>query len=229
MKESTRWRSALPLPFFIFFFFSAPLPLKISCPCRSWPHSLPLTCIFIWRPTPGPQCLRSPRREGRVFCRDIVPSVYSIPLVVGFSHPPYPATQGDLPKARVAHSCSFDPVEGDIYLWGGFTGELSRLADFYVYNCETSFWRRLSLEGNDEGPPARAFHSAIFHEGALYLFSGANGDIRYNDVWRYQVGVTVLPAWGFSVVNRELVHPLCVCVYDVMLLLLLFLFKPKLY
>ncbi|CAM9689452.1 unnamed protein product, partial [Sphacelaria rigidula] len=34
-------------------------------------------------------------------------------------------------------------------------------------------------------PPARAFHSAVFHDGSLYLFSGANGDIRYNDVWRY--------------------------------------------
>lgn len=95
--------------------------------------------------------------------------------------------QGDLPKARVAHSCSFDPVGGDIYLWGGFTGELSRLADFYVYNCKTSCWRRLVMEGGDASPPARAFHSAVFHDGALYLFSGANGDIRYNDVWRYQV------------------------------------------
>lgn len=87
----------------------------------------------------------------------------------------------------MAHSCSFDPVGGDIYLWGGFTGELSRLADFYVYNCKTSCWRRLVMEGGDASPPARAFHSAVFHDGALYLFSGANGDIRYNDVWRYQV------------------------------------------
>ncbi|CAB1101283.1 unnamed protein product [Ectocarpus sp. CCAP 1310/34] len=95
--------------------------------------------------------------------------------------------KGDLPKARVAHSCSFDPVGGDIYLWGGFTGELSRLADFYVYNCKSACWRRLVMEGGDASPPARAFHSAVFHDGALYLFSGANGDIRYNDVWRYQV------------------------------------------
>ena len=96
-------------------------------------------------------------------------------------------SQGDIPKARVAHSCSLDPVKGDIYVWGGFTGELSRLADFYVYNCETSFWTRLHPNGTEMGPPARAFHSAVFHNGALYLFSGANGDIRYNDVWRYQV------------------------------------------
>lgn len=95
--------------------------------------------------------------------------------------------QGELPKARVAHSCSFDPVEGDIYLWGGFTGELSRLSDFYVYRCKTATWRKLPAEAGETAPPARAFHSAVFHEGSLYLFSGANGDIRYNDVWRYQV------------------------------------------
>ena len=93
----------------------------------------------------------------------------------------------------MAHSCSFDPVGGDIYLWGGFTGELSRLADFYVYNCKTSCWRRLVMEGGDASPPARAFHSAVFHDGALYLFSGANGDIRYNDVWRYQVRLASVP------------------------------------
>ena len=92
----------------------------------------------------------------------------------------------------MAHSCSFDSVGGDIYLWGGFTGELSRLADFFVYNCKTACWRRLVMEGGDASPPARAFHSAVFHNGALYLFSGANGDIRYNDVWRYQVGAVRL-------------------------------------
>ncbi|CAM9398958.1 unnamed protein product [Discosporangium mesarthrocarpum] len=95
--------------------------------------------------------------------------------------------KGEMPKARVAHSCSFDPVGGDIYLWGGFTGELSRLADFYAFSCATSTWKRLNSPGGEPSPPARAFHSAVFHEGSLYLFSGANGDIRYNDVWRYQV------------------------------------------
>ncbi len=36
-------------------------------------------------------------------------------------------------------------------------------------------------------PAARAFHSAVYHEGAIYLFAGANGDIRYNDVWKYEI------------------------------------------
>lgn len=119
--------------------------------------------------------------------------------------------QGELPKARVAHSCSFDSVEGEIYLWGGFTGELSRLEDFYVYNCKSSTWRRLTTEGGEASPPARAFHSAVFHEGSLYLFSGANGDIRYNDVWRYQV---IFKRRGRSIVipPPRSVHLRCLCV-----------------
>ncbi|CAM9434454.1 unnamed protein product [Chrysoparadoxa australica] len=94
---------------------------------------------------------------------------------------------GDIPKARVAHSCSYDPEGHTIYLWGGFTGELSRLSDFFAFDIATGSWSEVTTADDNDEPPARAFHSAIFHEGALYLFSGANGDVRYNDVWKYQV------------------------------------------
>ncbi|CAM9188719.1 unnamed protein product [Phaeothamnion confervicola] len=97
---------------------------------------------------------------------------------------------GDIPKARVAHSCSYDPVGGDIYLWGGFTSELSRLQDFYAFNVASGTWRHIETDDRT-CPPARAFHCAVFHEGSLYLFSGANGDVRYSDVWRYQVRTEV--------------------------------------
>ncbi|CAM9559870.1 unnamed protein product, partial [Discosporangium mesarthrocarpum] len=118
---------------------------------------------------------------------------------------------GELPKARVAHSCSFDKDTDTIYLWGGFTSELSRLQDFYTFHCPTATWQQVVAGGNAAGaylaaapaaestaavataecmPPARAFHSAIFYRGALYVFSGANGDVRYSDVWRFKVRTT---------------------------------------
>ncbi|KAG5182529.1 hypothetical protein JKP88DRAFT_164369 [Tribonema minus] len=112
------------------------------------------------------------------------------------------ATSGDVPKSRVAHSCCYDAGTGTIFLWGGFTSELSRLQDFYTLHCETATWRAAAalapavVSGVVPAaaaaaaaaalPPARAFHAACFFEDALYVFSGANGDVRYSDVWRYQ-------------------------------------------
>ncbi|CAN0328758.1 unnamed protein product [Ectocarpus sp. 12 AP-2014] len=109
--------------------------------------------------------------------------------------------KGELPKARVAHSCSFDAETDTIYLWGGFTSELSRLQDFFGFHCPTATWVRMAEEPTQApvaggatdlvgAPPARAFHSAAFFQGGLYVFSGANGDVRYSDVWRFQVRST---------------------------------------
>jgi Rab9 effector protein with kelch motifs len=134
-----------------------------------------------------------------------------------------PSMSGDIPKARVAHSCSFDEETSTIYLWGGFTGELSRLQDFFSFNTQTAEWSEIKLPpaeppvapagaanhpANSSGAPcapyARAFHSAVFHKGALYVFSGANGDVRYNDVWRYAVRSTP-PSLGV-LAARALLH-----------------------
>lgn len=109
--------------------------------------------------------------------------------------------KGEMPKARVAHSCNYDPETDAIYLWGGFTSELSRLQDFFAFHRSTATWVQIAeapMQAPVAGgaadllgaPPARAFHSAAFFRGALYVFSGANGDVRYSDVWRFQVRTT---------------------------------------
>ncbi|KAG5191831.1 hypothetical protein JKP88DRAFT_174058 [Tribonema minus] len=129
-----------------------------------------------------------------------------------------PAMGGEVPRARVAHSCSFDPATSTIYLWGGFTGELSRLQDFFAYDTARAEWAEIKTPPADAAAPsagaaaaaaaaapyARAFHSAVFHDGALYVFSGANGDVRYNDVWRFKVRSTP-PALGV-LAARALLH-----------------------
>lgn len=105
--------------------------------------------------------------------------------------------KGEVPKARVAHSCRFDPDSGFIFLWGGFTTELSRLQDFFGFHCPSATWVRINEETAQApaaggvinpaaSPPSRAFHSAAFFRGSLYIFSGANGDVRYSDVWRFR-------------------------------------------
>jgi Kelch motif len=165
----------------------------------------------------GGGCFKPEQSTIDLYCLDLHTLVWEQPL-----------SAGDVPKSRVAHSCSYDAESSTIYLWGGFTSELSRLQDFYAFDCATGVWtdmnsvqeapvpqssgasqlqaaQSVQLQAPASGgtaalplpaaaavaapivPPARAFHSAVFHKGALYVFSGANGDVRYSDVWRYQV------------------------------------------
>jgi Kelch motif len=165
----------------------------------------------------GGGCFKPEQSTIDLYCLDLHTLVWEQPL-----------SAGDVPKSRVAHSCSYDAETSTIYLWGGFTSELSRLQDFYAFDCATGVWtdmnsvqeapvpqssgasqqlqaQSVQLQAPASGgtaalplpaaaalaapvvPPARAFHSAVFHKGALYVFSGANGDVRYSDVWRYQV------------------------------------------
>ncbi|CAM9514931.1 unnamed protein product [Choristocarpus tenellus] len=136
----------------------------------------------------GGGCFKPEQSSIDLYCLDLVTLVWEETEM-----------KGELPKARVAHSCSFDLETDTIYLWGGFTSELSRLQDFFTFHCPTKTWAQVEgIAGPNAGvvapavttedtPPARAFHSAIFYLGGLYVFSGANGDVRYSDVWRFQV------------------------------------------
>ncbi len=93
---------------------------------------------------------------------------------------------GDVPQARVAHTCCYDEDAKSIYIWGGFTSELSRLQDFCAYHVPSNTWTRITspqpkvlhgakgssrtsttegIEEERDSPPARAFHSAVFYDG----------------------------------------------------------------
>lgn len=134
-------------------------------------------CMYVL----GGGCFKPEQRIIDLYCLNLLTLEWSTP-----------AMAGEIPKARVAHSCSYDEETSCIYLWGGFTSELNRLDDFFCFNTITGEWSEIIApqELSDSRPDKRAFHSAIFHNGALYIFSGANGDVRYNDVWRYQVRST---------------------------------------
>jgi Galactose oxidase, central domain len=40
---------------------------------------------------------------------------------------------------------------------------------------------------------ARSFHSSVFVNGSVYLFSGSNGTEKFSDVWKFQVRETPPP------------------------------------
>ncbi len=105
-------------------------------------------------------------------------------------------TNGDIPQGRVAHSCSYDPVEGSVYVWGGFTSGLTCVPSLDKFIFETKTWVRLDKcrESRDEGdlktkspsPIARSFHGSSFLNGALYAFFGSNGSHKLRDIWAWR-------------------------------------------
>ncbi|CAM9906177.1 unnamed protein product, partial [Heterosigma akashiwo] len=102
---------------------------------------------------------------------------------------------GDLPEARVAHTCQYDEVSGLVYMFGGFTKALERLGDFYSFDVRTHRWAQIDPTANKTRPnqqpapmiSARAFHACCLHHGSLYLFGGADGETRFADVWQFAI------------------------------------------
>eukprot|EP00638_Chattonella_subsalsa_P008261 CAMPEP_0117740486 /NCGR_PEP_ID=MMETSP0947-20121206/4371_1 /TAXON_ID=44440 /ORGANISM="Chattonella subsalsa, Strain CCMP2191" /LENGTH=368 /DNA_ID=CAMNT_0005556611 /DNA_START=2084 /DNA_END=3187 /DNA_ORIENTATION=- len=94
------------------------------------------------------------------------------------------AVMGVVPCARVSHTADYDEDSGLLFVGGGFNYDLVRLDDFYVLDLSSSFleWRCITKSQN-ERPSARAFHASCLHDGALWLFGGADGPLRFNDTW----------------------------------------------
>ena len=103
------------------------------------------------------------------------------------------ATRGQIPRARVAHSCAYDEAGADVYMFGGFTTELHCLRDFYSFSLQTHTWTRIAAPQLSAVPSARSFHSSVFYEGAVYIFSGSNGKDKFSDVWSYRVRARIPP------------------------------------
>jgi len=97
-------------------------------------------------------------------------------------------TTGQVPQARVAHTCEYDKSSNSIYLWAGFNVDLERMNDFYVLDLQTFQWQCLS-EKLKSIPSARAFHSSCLNNNSIYIFGGADGETRYSDIWKYQIRV----------------------------------------
>jgi N-acetylneuraminic acid mutarotase len=96
-------------------------------------------------------------------------------------------TEGDIPNAVVAHTCSYDSYDKLIYLYGGFDSNLKRIDKFYSFDICTNTWKNICFEKNTDTPCDIAFSTSIFYKGAFYMFYGANGKYRYDTIWKYQL------------------------------------------
>lgn len=84
---------------------------------------------------------------------------------------------GDIPPARGGHATCLDPVNGMIYLFGGWDGEKS-LDDFWVYSIKDDKWKVLSHSTSHDAnaPGARSCHKMVFDTktGYIYLLGRLN-------------------------------------------------------
>ncbi len=85
------------------------------------------------------------------------------------------------PAARFDAAFAFDPISGNLLLFGGNNGNFGYFSDTWIWNG--SNWVQLSPATS---PPARAAASMAFDpiSGRLILFGGYNGSIL-NDTWAW--------------------------------------------
>eukprot|EP01090_Pellita_catalonica_P007392 TRINITY_DN17977_c0_g1_i1.p1 TRINITY_DN17977_c0_g1~~TRINITY_DN17977_c0_g1_i1.p1 ORF type:complete len:564 (-),score=55.74 TRINITY_DN17977_c0_g1_i1:87-1778(-) len=126
-------------------------------------------------------------------------------------------TQGKGMDEVSGHSSVLDDNSGILYIFGGFDSEGGFLSDLFLFNIETNTWTQ--FEGNVL-PPGRHFHSAVLHEGAMYIFGGTSNGY-YNDFYRFHLdslrwtlisdyeGTLPSPRYGHTAV----IHNNCMYVY----------------
>jgi len=105
-----------------------------------------------------------------------------------------------------------------IYVFGGDNGK-SMLNDLLRFDCKDKSWGRAFTTGYPPAP--RYHHSAVVHEGSMFVFGGYTGDIHSNsnltnknDLYEYKFATGQWVEWRFEgrVPVARAAHG--ACVYD---------------
>jgi leucine-zipper-like transcriptional regulator 1 len=102
----------------------------------------------------------------------------------------------DAPKGRFGHSAVV--YNDSMYLFGGYTTDGFACNDLYEYSFECNEWRRLKpvADGRSVMPVDLFRHSAVVHQGSMYVFGG------------YRSKANVLLEYRFGTGAWSLVHTL---------------------
>ena len=85
------------------------------------------------------------------------------------------------PTRRYSHSATL--VGSHLYIFGGRDFSF-RVNDLYDYNMDDGSCTLVKTSGTP--PEPRGYHSAVFHDGSIYVFGGSNTLKNcYNDVHQY--------------------------------------------
>ena len=91
-------------------------------------------------------------------------------------------TPGETPEARRYGSAIYDPVGGQVIIFGGL-GNGGFLNDAWAFDVNTEVWRRLAT--SDPAPEPRFGHNAVYdpvgHQ--MVVWAGQQGSLFFDDTW----------------------------------------------
>ena len=91
--------------------------------------------------------------------------------------------EGPVPTGRSGHSMAYDPISGQVILFGGYDGTL--VNDTWAYDPLANTWTDLDPAGSVPSP--RGNHRMVYDSasGRVILFGGYDGDAELYDSWAY--------------------------------------------
>ncbi|KAF2017551.1 hypothetical protein BU24DRAFT_343830 [Aaosphaeria arxii CBS 175.79] len=110
---------------------------------------------------------------------------------------------GDIPGVRMGHTANL--WDGDkLLVFGGENEHRQHLCDIIVFDLKTAYWTQPELQG--PAPRGRARHSAVIHDGKLYISGGQTGhdsvldDICYLDLktWTWSRSWRFVPRYDHA-------------------------------
>ncbi|XP_028968814.1 uncharacterized protein LOC100902573 [Galendromus occidentalis] len=96
------------------------------------------------------------------------------------------SAQGPQPSGRRGHSSVV--YNGAMHLYGGYQDLKGSSSELWSFHFDTETWQLVSskVKGScGEVPPARHNHSAVVHDGAMWVYGGMTDLRERNDFWRY--------------------------------------------
>ena len=87
------------------------------------------------------------------------------------------------PEPRFNHTAIYDPVEGEMVIYGGSQADTT-FGDVWRFSFARSSWSKVSTVGS--APEPRDGHSAIYYpvENSMIVFGGWHNGSPSNDVWK---------------------------------------------
>jgi len=108
-----------------------------------------------------------------------------------------PSNNVTLPTLDSHTSCVYKDKQGKNYIitFGGFIG--GEFGEYWnqilVFDVENKKWKVPYTEEDGiqvqdpKAPSIRCGHSATIYNDKMYVFGGTNGEVRYNDMWIYDL------------------------------------------
>ncbi|XP_065344018.1 F-box only protein 42-like isoform X1 [Cloeon dipterum] len=87
-----------------------------------------------------------------------------------------------VPRGRRGHTALI--YQGAMIIYGGYQDLRGSTNELWAFDFNTESWHLLSGRGRDE-PPARHKHSAVMHDGAMWVFGGMTDLQTRSDLWRW--------------------------------------------